>query len=739
MHWTIFASFMRLVSLLLLAGTASAQAKYEVQKPPLDTDWTYKVGTNPWPEYPRPQLRRDAWKSLNGIWTWKAANGEKDVENLPKAGALEREVLVPSCIESALSGLQILDVRDMWYETKFEVLEEWKDRKVLLNFESVDYKATVFVNGVKKTTHIGGYDRFTIDVTENVKFGASNELLVFVHDPTDSDIIPIGKQTLKPSHIFYRSCSGIWQQVWIEAVPEDHITQLDVAAGSDGKVSVTVHTSQQAKGFFQFALLDADGSTKATHSGVTNQEFTFTVESPKLWWPDSPALYNFTVALESGDKVHSYTGFRTITKGKVDGVTRPLLNGEFVFQFGTLDQGFWPDGLYTPPNREAMIYDLQLLKKFGFNSIRKHIKVEPDLFYQACDQLGLMVIQDMPSLPASRDRKPDSKQQAEFKRQLEVVINQHKSYPSIVTWVIYNEGWGQQTVSPPPEKDLTHLVRQLDKTRLINSVSGWDDHGFGDYHDNHNYAEPQCGTPFYSQPKTPYDPERIGIAGEYGGIGHNVSLEHLWNVKDAIATIKDTYEINENLESYNYRASVLFRNIREQTQRFACSGAIYTQTTDVEGEVNGLVTYDRRFLRPQLEKWQDDIQSRLIIMSKPTQPSTDFFEKQPGEVSEPGHKRTELSKAPSEGRDDDWQIVTEEDGKPPRFCGTLVTAQGDFSFGRGKSKRTLFTYHMGYADGHTHWSDDEEAGEGKQDKKRDISEKDSHGAYEAKKDAVKAE
>lgn len=178
MRWTLFASFMRLVSLLLLASMASAQTKYKVQKPPLDTDWTYKVGTNPWPEYPRPQLRRDAWKSLNGIWTWKAANGKKDVENLPKAGALEREVLVPSCIESALSGLQILDVRDMWYERTFEVPEEWKDRKVLLNFESVDYKATVFVNGAKKTTHVGGYDRFTIDVTENIKFGASNELLV---------------------------------------------------------------------------------------------------------------------------------------------------------------------------------------------------------------------------------------------------------------------------------------------------------------------------------------------------------------------------------------------------------------------------------------------------------------------------------------------------------------------------------------------------------------------------------
>ncbi|KAM0426590.1 hypothetical protein ACHAPT_008284 [Fusarium lateritium] len=625
MLWTLFASFVRLASLLLLASTASAQTKYKVQKPPLDTDWTYKVGTNPWPEHPRPQLRREAWKSLNGIWTWKAAEGEKDVENPPKAGGLEREVLVPSCIESALSGLQILDVRDMWYETTFEVLEEWKGSRVLLNFESVDYKATVFVNGAKKATHVGGYDRFTVDVTENVKFGGSNELLVFVHDPTDADIIPVGKQTLNPSHIFYRSCSGIWQQVWIEAVPKDYITQLDVAAGADGKVAVTVHTSQQSKTPAQFTLIGADGTTRASHSGATDQEFTFTVQSPKLWWPDSPALYNLTVTLDSGDKVHSYTGFRTISKGKVDNVTRPLLNDEFVFQFGTLDQGFWPDGLYMPPNLEAMVYDLKLLKKFGFNTVRKHIKVEPDLFYQACDQLGLMVIQDMPSLPAG-SRKPDSKQQAEFKRQLEQVINQHKSYPSIVAWVIYNEGWGQQDVSPPPEKDLTQLVRGLDKSRLINSVSGWNDHGHGDYHvrpwwvsdiqtrvdsvqDNHNYAEPQCGTPFYSQPKTPYDPERIGIAGEYGGIGHNVSLEHLWDVKEAIATIKDTYEINQNLESYNYRASVLFRDIREQTQRFACSGAIYTQTTDVEGEVNGLVTYDRRFLRPQLAKWQDDIQS----------------------------------------------------------------------------------------------------------------------------------
>ncbi|KAF4979185.1 hypothetical protein FZEAL_4558 [Fusarium zealandicum] len=603
------AFFAKIWPLLLLVHVACAQTPYKVQTSPLDTDWTDKVGTDPWKEYPRPQLRREAWKSLNGIWTWKAADSNGDVEKPPEPGRLDREVLVPSCIESGLSGLQILDVRQMWYETEFEVPKAWQGQKVLLNFEAVDYKSIVFVNGAKKTTHIGGYDRFTVDITQDVEFGVSNNLHVFVDDPTDSEVIPIGKQTLKPSHIFYRSCSGIWQQVWIEPAPKDYITQLDVAAGADGKVAVTVHSSSGANASADISILGKDGKKIGSHSGSVGEEFTLTVDSPELWWPESPSLYNLTVTLNGGDEVHSYTGFRTISKGKVNGITRPLLNGEFVFQFGTLDQGFWPDGLYTPPNREAMVSDLKLLKKLGFNMVRKHIKIEPDLFYQACDEIGLLVIQDMPSLPADNERKPNPEQQAEFKRQLEIVINQHKSYPSITTWVIFNEAWGQANGSPPPEGDLTRVVRGLDKSRLINSVSGWDDHGFGDFHDNHNYAEPQCGTPYYSQPKTPYDPERIGIAGEYGGLGHNVSIEHLWNVKQAIDTIHETYEIHENLESYNYRSAVLFRAIREQTERFACSGAVYTQTTDVEGEVNGLVTYDRRFMRPDLKQWQDDIKS----------------------------------------------------------------------------------------------------------------------------------
>ncbi|KAG9251333.1 glycoside hydrolase superfamily [Emericellopsis atlantica] len=594
------------VAALWASCIVHAQTPYKVQTPPLDTDWTYTVGTDPWPEHPRPQLRREAWQSLNGLWTWRAAASPGDVGSPPKAGPLDREVLVPSCIESGLSGLQILDVRDMWYETTFDVPSDWKGQQVLLNFEAVDYEATVFVNGVKKTTHVGGYARFTVDVTDNVKFGGSNDLLVFVSDPTDSAVIPVGKQTLNPSHIFYRSCSGIWQQVWIESAPKDHISRLDVAADMDGQVTVNVLSSAQKSANVEVKVFGRNGSEIASQTGSADEQFTFTVENPDLWWPDSPTLYNLTVTL-GDDEVNSYTGFRTISKGEVEGVMRHLLNGEFVFQFGTLDQGYWPDGLHTPPSREAMVYDLQVLKNFGMNMLRKHIKIEPDLFYEACDRMGLLVIQDMPALSASKT--PNDEEQAEFQRQLELMINEHKSYPSIYSWVIYNEGWGQRNSDPAPEGGLTEVIRKLDPTRLINSISGWNDHGYGDYHDNHNYAHPQCGTPFYSRPKTPYDPERIGFQGEYGGIGHNVSIEHLWNVQAAIDTIPETYEINEDLASYSYRSMVLFRDLREQTERYACSGAVYTQTTDVEGEVNGLLTYDRRFMRPDLEQWQEDIQS----------------------------------------------------------------------------------------------------------------------------------
>ncbi|KAJ5403379.1 hypothetical protein N7509_003250 [Penicillium cosmopolitanum] len=619
------------VVLSLLAATSAASpvqdvfprqsgAGYSLKQPPLTTPWTDKVGTDPWPEYPRPQLQRPHWQNLNGVWGYQNASGLNAVQSPPFGQQLGQEVLVPSCLESGLSGIQGSYTLYSWFSNSFKVPSDWKNQKVLLNFDAVDYEATVFVNGKKAGFHRGGYFRFTVDVTQYVKIGQENELLVFVHDPTDDGdfVIPIGKQTLHPSHIFYTPCSGIWQSAWLEAAPQNHITQLDLAANMDGQVNVTVHTSAMNVTSNVLVTVHDNGKVLKTHSGPSNRPFQFNVESPELWSPDSPKLYNVTVKL-GNDKVQSYTGFRTIEKGKVNGVVRPMLNGEFVFMFGTLDQGFWPDGIYTPPTKEAMIYDLKVLKSLGFNMVRKHIKVETELFYQACDEIGLLVIQDMPSLRPSQSKTnpadcssspilPNADQQIEFDRQLDLLINQFKSFPSIATWVIYNEGWGQIT-DYHPEIELTERVKQLDPTRLVDSVTGWYDHGAGDFSDNHHYANPQCGTPFYSINSSPYDETRIGFQGEFGGVGNNVSIEHLWNVQEAINTINQTYEIDETIDAWNYRSHMLLGELEDQVKRFACSGGVWTQTTDVEGEVNGLITYDRRLKRVDEDQWKSDIQA----------------------------------------------------------------------------------------------------------------------------------
>ncbi|KAL4757617.1 putative hydrolase [Aspergillus foveolatus] len=587
---------------LIGAGLTSAATPYALQQPPLTTDWTEEVGTNPWPEYPRPQLQRSQWQNLNGVWQYRDARNAAAIDSPPFGQSLDTEVLVPSCLESGLSGLQGQNLFYSWLSTNFTVPEDWQGNNVLLNFGAVDNEATVFINGQNVAFHRGGYFEFTVDVTEYVDFKGSNELLVFVYDPTDTSgtMVPLGKQTLNPSHIFYRPCSGIWQSVWLESAPAEHISKLDVNADMNGEVTVTVHSTSNSTSDVKVTIEDGS-DTVATHSGFANTEFKFTVDNVKLWAPDTPNLYNITVTL-GDDTVTSYTGFRTISKGEVNGVVRPLVNGEFKFFFGTLDQGFWPDGLYTPPTREAMVYDLKVLKDLGFNMVRKHIKVEPALFYRACDELGLLVIQDMPSMPL---RTPNAAQQAEFARQLELLVNQLKNYPSIYTWVVYNEGWGQLTTAP--EIALTERVRELDPTRLVDSTSGWNDHGAGDYSDNHHYANPQCGTPFYSSPSVAYDPQRIGMQGEFGGIGHNVSIENLWNVQAAINTIPETYEIDEDLDTWNYRAHYLLSELTEQVTKFACSAAVWTQTTDVEGEVNGLLTYDRRVQRTDVEQWKEDI------------------------------------------------------------------------------------------------------------------------------------
>ncbi|KAB8074908.1 glycoside hydrolase superfamily [Aspergillus leporis] len=597
---------------------ARQAAPYAVKEPPLTTPWTHKVGTNPWPEYPRPQLERSEWKNLNGIWQYQNAESLASLESPPFGQPLAQEVLVPSCLESGLSGIQGNNTLYSWLSTNFTIPSSFKDQNVLLNFGAVDYEATVFVNGKKAGFHRGGYFHFTVDITQFVNRGSDNQLLLFVHDPTDSGdaVIPIGKQRLIPSHIFYRPCSGIWQSVWIEAAPVNFITRLDLDANMHGKVTVTANSATKNGTTVEVKVYDGDEEV-GSGKGMSDKTFDFMVDGVDLWSPDSPKLYNVTVTM-GNDEVHSYAGFRTISKGKVDGVLRPLLNGEFVFMFGTLDQGYWPDGLYTPPNREAMVYDLKFLKDLGFNMLRKHIKVESALFYRACDELGLLVIQDMPSLRPLQYRTdaactvqtilPDGGHQLEFERQLELLVNQFKSYPSIIAWVIYNEGWGQIT-HYYPEFELTERVKKLDPSRLVDATSGWKDHGAGDFSDNHHYANPQCGTPFYSLQSSPHDSSRIGIQGEFGGIGHNISIENLWNVEAAINSINETYEIDTTLEAWNYRSHILLTEFEDQIRKFECSGGVWTQTTDVEGEVNGLMTYDRRVKRVSEQQWKDDIQA----------------------------------------------------------------------------------------------------------------------------------
>lgn len=354
-------------------SATTTAAAYQLKTPPLDTPWTDKVGLNPWPEYPRPQLRRDKWQTLNGIWTWQSAGNASNFTSVPQ-GPLQMQTLVPSCIESALSGLQILDVSAMWYEKTFQVPSDWQGQSVKLHFEAVDYESTVFVNGQQAGFFRGGYFRNTIDVTRYLRFDGYNEVKVFVFDPTDLTgyVIPIGKQTKNPEHIFYRPCSGIWQTVWLESVPSNSISQLDIKAAADGTVKANVHTTGNGTGAVEIKVLGEDGSVIGTGSGTSDSEFTFTVSGVSAWTPDTPTLYNLTVTM-GADTVSSYTGFRTISKGEIGGVMRPLLNGEWHFQFATLDQGYWPDGLHTPPSYEAMVYDLQELKKLGFNTVRKHV------------------------------------------------------------------------------------------------------------------------------------------------------------------------------------------------------------------------------------------------------------------------------------------------------------------------------------------------------------------------------
>ena len=544
------------------------------------TKWATDVDPlKPWLNYPRPDMVRNEWMDLNGLWNYAiTARGVKPEK-------WDGSILVPYPVESALSGVKkkVTEKENLWYKRTFTIPNVWKKKHLLLNFEACDWETRVWVDGKEAGVHRGGYDPFTFDITGLPGKTKLHELLVCVWDPTDKGAQPRGKQVSAPGSIWYTSTTGIWQTVWIEPVNESWISSFRTVTNADnGTISFKTEVKNADAGTLFFKI-KKEGKTVATASGNANSEITAQIKDPVLWSPDKPFLYDISVELKNDnktvDKVNSYTGIRKISIGKTpDGFTRMLLNNEFVYQNGPLDQGFWPDGIYTPPTEAAMVYDLQMTKKMGFNMLRKHVKVENRIFYSWCDKLGILVWQDMPSgdqsiwgnMPDINKSKEATEQyELELKRMIETKYN----HPSIIMWVPFNEGWGQFETGR-----ITQLISDYDHTRLVNSSSGWTDRGTGNVNDIHHYPDPAV---------QPSEEKRAIVLGEFGGLG--LPLQgHTWEQKNwGYRNMADTLQLLSKYESY---LDMVHRFVKEN----GLSASIYTQTTDVETETNGLMTYDRK-------------------------------------------------------------------------------------------------------------------------------------------------
>ncbi len=540
------------------------------QQPSLVTRWAREVRPDSvLPEYPRPQLRRAAWQSLNGRWDYAVT-----AKDAAAPAQWDGTILVPFPIESQLSLVRraVLPSQRLWYHRTFRVPRLARHGRLLLNFGAVDWETTVLVNGRQIGVHRGGYDPFTFDVTDALRGRGAQQLVVGVSDPTDSGPQPRGKQVLHPESIWYTAVTGIWQTVWLEPVPRSYVAGLeivpDVAAAA---VRLTVRVA--GAGASRALATVYDGSTPvASASFPADSAVHIAVPTPKPWAPASPFLYGLTVRLDGGDSVRSYFGMRQIAVARdTAGINRLFLNGSPLFELGTLDQGFWPDGIYTAPTEDARRFDLETLRRLGFNLIRKHVKVEPERWYFDCDSLGLLVWQDMPSGNNGTDAG-----KANFAAELEHVVDALRNHPSIVMWVPFNEGWGQHDT----ERYVSWL-KQHDPSRLVDDASGWTDKGVGDVMDVHAYPGPAA---------PPNEPRRAAVLGEFGGLGLPVP-GHLWIERGNWGYRR--YLTRDSLWA-NYTA--LLAQLRFLIAD-GLAAAVYTQTTDVEIEVNGLMTYDRAVVK----------------------------------------------------------------------------------------------------------------------------------------------
>ena len=583
--------------LVFFSGFNIYSQDWKPAKVKIITEWGSKlIPSNVLPEYPRPQLVRDDWKNLNGLWDYSVENRFSE---LPET--YTQKILVPFAIESALSGVGETVGKEniLIYRTKFDLPQNWIGKRILLHFGAVDWEADVYVNKIKVGSHRGGYDGFSFDITDQLVKQGEQEIQVSVWDPSNDGFQPRGKQVKKSGGIWYTSVTGIWQTVWVEPVNEIYIKSTKSTSDIDKNLlQVDANVVGWENGDkIVITAYDWKKQIAKTESG-SPKNITLRIENQKLWSPETPFLYDLKISItrngKTVDEVKSYFAMRKISTEKdLNGIPRLMLNNKFVFQFGTLDQGWWPDGLYTPPSDEALAFDIIKLKEMGLNLIRKHVKVEPARFYYHCDKLGMLVWQDMPSGDMSapwdnNEQLRNAQSEYQYETELKEIIDENYNFPSIVVWVPFNEGWGQSNTIK-----ICNWINHYDTSRLVDGPSGWNDFpAAGNIQDRHDYPGP-------SMPEDKKD-NRALVLGEFGGLG--LPLEgHTWKDKDNWG-----YRSYKNQEELQNAFLGLVSKLPDLILK-GLSAAVYTQTTDVEIEVNGLMTYDRKIIKMNFEKIKPEI------------------------------------------------------------------------------------------------------------------------------------